>query len=401
MTPDPTLSRRSVLQGMCASAAVAAANQLWAPAAAFGATSDHTLVTIFLRGGLDGLSAVVPYGDARYWDARPTTGVVGAERFPLGGGFGLHPALAPLHELRGHLAVVHGAGHPMQNRSHFDSEAIIDAGAEVSGQLSGGWLARHLAGVDAAAAPLQAVGWGNARSSSLRGDDDAIAVGSLNSFGLASHGRDVDDVVTALRALYGQDDQLATPASATLDALGELTAIRKGAPERPETYPDTRLGRALFDVATTIKADAGLVAATIDTGGFDVHDAMGDVSDGRMTRLLDDLGRSLQAFARDLGGRMRKVTVVTLSEFGRRVRENGNGGTDHGRATAMFVLGDGIRAGVHGDWAGLDDEVLDRGDVPVVNDYRSVLADVLTRRVGGTDLKKVFPGFDHRPLGIA
>lgn len=395
------ITRRRVLQGMCSSAAAAAAHTLWAPAAAFASNADHTLVTVFLRGGMDGLSAVVPFADPRYRQARPNIAVEGADRLPLGRGFGLHPALKPLHELRSMLAVVHGSGQISSNRSHFDSMHIIETGGEAVGQFESGWLARHLAATNATAAPLHAVSWGNTPPASLNGNTSALSLGSLANFGLAADRRIADSVLATLRTLYGGDEALGNSAAATFAALDEVTRIRETAPEPAVEYPNSHLGRSLGEIARTIKADAGLVAATVDVGGWDTHEGMGNVDNGRMVNLLDDLGRSLHSFVRDLGGRMKNVTLVTMSEFGRRVQENGSGGVDHGRGTAMMVLGQGVKAGVHGDWAGLDEAALDQGDVPVVNDYRSVLADVLTGRMGGTDLAHVFPGWTHQRLGLA
>lgn len=395
-----TLSRRNLLAGVCAGAAVATANRLWAPAAAFAASADHTLVTLFLRGGLDGLSAVVPHDDARYHDLRPTIAVRGADQLPLGRGFGLHPALAPLHELRGMLAVVHATGQLHGTRSHFDAQQVIECGADGPRQLASGWLARHLAAVGATAAPLHAVAWGNTPPASLAGDPTAVSMTRLDDFGLASPGSVEQDALATLRALYGGSDLTAVRARATLAAIGRVESLRERVPATTVEYPTSTLGRALGEIARTIRAEEGLVAATVDVGGWDTHAGIGDAHNGYLARRLADLAGSLHAFAHDLGDRMRSTTVLVMSEFGRRVAENGSGGLDHGRGTAMFVLGDGVRAGVHGSWAGLDEEALDHGDVAVANDHRDLLADVLVDRMGGTDLARVLPGFRRRPLGV-
>lgn len=393
-------TRRAVLKGACLAATSAAMHQLWAPAAAFASDGRHTLVTIFLRGGLDGLSAVVPHGDERYFRARPGIAVHGTERLPLSRGFGLHPALAPLHELRDQLAVVHGSGAASANRSHFASTRIVDSGGEAATDLESGWLARHLLATGATAAPLHAVSWANTPAASLAGDQRALGLGRLDSFSLGARAKFADEVTATLRSLYGTDDSLGRGGRQTLDALEQVTRLRALPSEPAASYPTSHLGRSLAEIAHTIRADAGLVAATVDVGGWDTHTGMGDANGGRMANLLDDLGRSLHAFVADLGGRMRNVTVVTMSEFGRRVEQNGSGGVDHGRGTAMLVLGNGVRPGVHGQWVGLEEAALDRGDVPVVNDYRGVLGEILSRRVGGTDLATVFPGYAHRDLGL-
>lgn len=401
MATGPTLSRRRFVQGTCAVAAVASLRTALAPGAAFGAATDHTLVTIFLRGGIDGLSAVVPYADARYHDLRPTTRVPEAEDLPLGGGFGLHPALAPLHDLRDELAVVHSAGQADSTRSHFDAQEFVDSGLPGVKGAGSGWLARHVDAVGAAAAPLSVVTWGASPTPSLRSLREAVAFESIEDFSVNLPDELQAAGMASLRALYGTDDLLGQRARTTLDAIDQVASLR-GVIDRdaPSPYPDSRLGRGLREVALAIRSDVGLSAATLDVGGWDTHDGQGDAAGGELAPLLDDLARSLAAFRSDLGGRADKVTVVTLSEFGRRVEENGSQGTDHGRGTTMFVLGEGVNGGVHGDWRGLDDDALDRGDVPVTTDFRSVLAEVLTERVGGTDLATVFPGFTPSPRGV-
>lgn len=395
----PTITRRQLLKGACAAYAATITARLWTPGAAFAAdgNADHTLVTLFLRGGMDGLSAVVPVNDPRYHALRPTIAVPGAAGWMLDDTFGLHPALAPLYELRHMLAVIHAAGQPDPTRSHFDAMHHVESGLTNDGT---GWLTRHVTSAGLTAAPLHAVGWGASPPASLQGHTAAVSLNSLNSFHVDSAGQVREPLMAALRDLYGSNDPLSVGAKATFRAIDEVTHVREQGPEPTVEYPAGHLGRSLAEVARTIKADMGMVAATIDVGGWDTHERMGSQQDGRMFRLLDDLGRSIGSFAADLGDRFDNVTVVVLSEFGRPVAENGSHGLDHGRGNAMLVLGGGVAGGVYGDWLGLEDEVLDSGDVPTVNDYRHVLGEVVTARVGNPHIDQVFPNFTAQPLGF-
>lgn len=400
--PTPTVTRRRFVQGGCAAVAAATLQRALAPAAVFANHVDHTLVTIFLRGAMDGLSAAVPYDDARYHDLRPSIRVPEAASFPLGDGFGLHPSLAPLYPLRDKLAVVHSAGQDSGSRSHFDAQERVDSGIPEQLGAASGWLARHVAAVGGTAAPLSVVTWGLSPTPSLRSLDEAAALTSIETFALSAPAGLQAAGMQTLRNLYGSDDLLGRRARATLDAIEAVGGLRSGYdPSTTPAYPDTQLGRGLREVAHTIRSDVGLAAATLDVGGWDTHDGQGDASAGELTWQLDDLGRSLAAFADDLSDRLDRVTVVTLSEFGRRVAENGSGGTDHGTGTTMFVLGDGVVGGVHGDWLGLEDDATPRGDVPVTTDFRSVLSEILVDRLGGTDLATVFPDFTPAMRGIA
>lgn len=395
----PTITRRQLLKGACAAYAATMTARLWTPGAAFAAEgkADHTLVTLFLRGGMDGLSAVVPVNDARYHALRPTIAVPGATDWMLDDAFGLHPALAPLHELRDMLAVVPAAGQPDPTRSHFDAMHHVESGFTNDGT---GWLTRHVHSAGLTAAPLHAIGWGAAPPASLLGHSGALSMDSLNSFNVDTAGNVREPLMAALRDLYGSDDPLSQGARRTFRAMDEVAHVRETGPEPIVDYPTSHLGRSLADIARTIKAEVGLVAATVDVGGWDTHDRMGSQDGGRMFQLLDDLGRSLGSFASDLGARFDDVTLVVMSEFGRPLAENGSGGLDHGRGNAMLVLGGGVTGGVYGDWLGLEDDVLDTGDVPTVNDYRHVLGEVVSGRAGNPHVDQVFPDFTAEPFGF-
>ncbi|HEX9765330.1 MAG TPA: hypothetical protein VGA36_01105, partial [Nitriliruptorales bacterium] len=282
----PTLTRRQLLKGACAAYAATVTARLWTPGAAFAADglADHTLVTVFLRGGLDGLSAVVPVNDSTYHALRPTIAVPGAANWMLDDTFGLHPALAPLHELRDMLAVVHSTGQPEATRSHFDAMFNVESGTSDDGT---GWLTRHVRSAGLTAAPLHAVAWGSSPPASMLGHTGAVSLASIDSFHISSAGGVREPLLVALRDLYAGDDVLSGGAQATFRAIDEVANIREHGPQTAVTYPTSHLGRSLADIARTVKSDVGLVAATVDVGGWDTHEAMGNQSEGRMVRLLD------------------------------------------------------------------------------------------------------------------
>ncbi|MDP9797623.1 uncharacterized protein (DUF1501 family) [Catenuloplanes nepalensis] len=362
------------------------------------AAAPHTgdvLVVVSLRGGFDGLSAVVPVGDPDYYAARPGIAVP-KERIVAGDAmFGLHPALAPLVPLwqSGKLAAVHAVGQAAPNRSHFAAmEELERAAAGTS--VRTGWLDRMLGGLGATG-PLGGVAVGSARPHrTLAGPSPDLSLRAIDTFTLS--GESKGRMATALSALYsGVPAGLATPAHSAVGALAAVGALR--AVTSSVTYPDTELGRALRDVARLIKGNVGLVAAAVDSGDWDMHEGLG----ARMPGHLGRLAAALAAFAADTAGR--RVTLLTISEFGRRVAENGSGGLDHGYGNAMFVLGDGVRGGtVYGAWPGLGTGRLVNGDLAVTTDYRAVIGEILRKRCGvsATALSGVFPGINGRDLGL-
>lgn len=391
-----TLTRRTFARSACAGVVAAAATRLWTPTAAFaaGGQAERTLVVMFLRGGMDGLSALIPYGDPRYAEVRPTIGIPADQVLALDDTFGLHPAMAPLVDLYhdGHLAIVHSSGSVAGSRSHFEQQGRLESGDD---GLSGGsgWLARHLAATGAAAVPMHAMSWGNSTPASLQGDLGALSMPRLGNFNLATFGGLRDRTRTAMQQLYdGTDEVLSGPGLAALDAIDQVRVVREGMGEPTVEYPKGGLGNSLREIAGTIRADIGLAAATVDMGGWDIHAGAGDATSGPQASRLAELAGGLRAFADDLGPLMSRTTVVVMSEFGRRVHENASGGTDHGRGNLMFVLGEGVRGGIHGDWRGLDDDGLSDGDVPVTTDYRDVVAEVVAARHGASAfLGEVFP----------
>ncbi len=396
-TAPATMTRRTFAKSACAGVVAAAATRLWTPTAAFAADgqADRTLVVVFLRGGMDGLSALIPFGDPLYTTLRPTIGVPADQIIRLDATFGLHPAMAPLHDLYrdGHLALVHSSGSVVDSRSHFEQQATMEAGTTDGVAETTGWLARHLAATGVTAVPLHAMAWGNATPASLRGDLGALSMRNMGSFNLATFGGLRDRTRTAMRTLYsGTDETLSGPGLAALDAIDRVRGIRDGMGEPAVTYPKGGLATSLREIAGTIKADVGLSAATVDAGGWDIHAGAGDISSGTQAQRLADLAGTLRPFADDLGSWMARTTVVVMSEFGRRAAQNASGGTDHGRGNLMIVLGQGVRGGIHGDWRGLDDGALDRGDIPVTTDYRNIVGEVVASRHGAASyLDQVFP----------
>ncbi|HYN95441.1 MAG TPA: DUF1501 domain-containing protein [Pilimelia sp.] len=372
------------------------------------AYTGDTLVVLSLHGGFDGLSAVAPIGDPAYYRARPNLALPKSQVIAGDAMFGLHPALAPLLPMwqGGNLAAVHAVGQSDPTRSHFAAMEELERAAPGT-SLRTGWLDRML-GVAGAAAPLAGVALGNAMPSRLLAGPTAdVSMASIDGFTLAGDGKG-KPMAAALRNLYaGAPDVLAGPARAADSALSATAAVRAtGAyvPAAGAVYPATPLGAALRDVARLIKSDVGLIAAAVDSGDWDMHEGLGTAVQGQ--RMFDNLASTasaLAAFAADLGpAGMAAVTVVTVSEFGRRVQENGSRGTDHGHGNAMLLMGGGVRGGkVYGTWPGLAPAQLVAGDLAAVTDYRAVIGEILQQRCGFGSLADVFPGVAPTSLGLA
>ena len=354
--------------------------------ASFSKAPGRPIVHVFLRGGADGLNMVVPTHESAYFDARPTLAVRGAR--DLGGGFGLHPALASLFPFwdAGRLAIVHAVGTEDRSRSHFEAMAAMERGG-----ANGGWLARYLAATAPAdPSPLRAIAHGDTLPEMLRGGPPTLALSSLDDFRLAGG----PEFRRSLDAMYAHgDDAVRLAGRQTLGTLDTLHALDPGSyrPGHGAKYPDTGLATGLRQVAMLLRAEVGLEAACLDHGGWDTH--VGQA--GFQPRLMTELSEALAAFGTDLGSRLDGVTVVVMSEFGRRVGENAGLGTDHGRAVLAFLLGGGVRGGFHGPWPGLTD--LDAvGDLRIGTDARAVLASALRLR----DPSAVFPGVQAGLTGL-
>lgn len=369
---------------------------------------NKVLVVIFQRGAMDGLNAVVPFGEERYYQLRPTLAIprpdgTADSALDLDGFFGLHPALSPLKPIwdAGQLAIVHAAGSPDPTRSHFDAQDYMESGTPGRKSTRDGWLNRALA-PRADASPVRAVSLGTTLARTLRGPNDAVAIDNLASFQVAGAGATFESMYSATldRVLNGAGHE-------TFEAVKLIESVQKQpyAPGNGAQYPSNRLGRSLQQVARLIQAEAGLEVAFADMGGWDTHvnQAASQPTQGQLANLLGQFAAALAAFYADLGDRMEDVAVVTMSEFGRTARENGSRGTDHGHANVMFAFGGAIRGGkVYGRWPGLAPEQLYEGrDLALTTDFRDVLGELVARQLGVADLEPVFPG--HRPqfLGIA
>jgi uncharacterized protein (DUF1501 family) len=375
------------------------------------------LIAIFQRGAVDGLNMVVPFGDRTYYGVRPTIAIPkpGESRGPnqgaidLDGFFGLHPRMAPLEPFfkRGELAIVHASGSHDDTRSHFDAQDYMESATPGVKGTRDGWLNRYLHAKDHAerSSPFRAVALTQSLPRSLQGVAPALAIGQIGQFGIRA-GRDGDMMATGFESQYANaaDAVLGTTGKEAFDAVKMLqTANPQGySPSNGAEYPRSGYGEALRQIAQLIKADLGLEVAFAETGGWDDHRNEG-ASNGALAVRLDDFSRGLAAFAQDLGDRMADVVVVTMSEFGRTVRENGSGGTDHGHGNAMMILGGGVKGGrVYGKWPGLERDKLYEGrDLAITTDFRDVFAEAVTRHLGAKDISKIFPGYTYKkPVGF-
>ncbi len=372
--------------------------------AADAAARGKTLVVVFQRGAMDGLNAVVPYGDEMYHRLRPTIAIPSPRggskdaALDLDGHFGLHPALQPLLPLWNErsLGVVHAVGSPDATRSHFDAQDFMESGTPGRKSTEDGWMNRHLqAHANPAATPFRGVSLTPTLPRSMAGRAPTVAMGSIQEFVLRGGGS--SGVAQTFEDMYdgAVRNVIQGTGQQTFDALAFL---KKSDPARYRPaagvdYPRGRYGESLKQVAQLIKADVGLEVAFTEVGGWDHHAAEGGVQ-GQLANRLREFGQALFAFHRDLGERMRDVVVVSLTEFGRTVRENGNRGTDHGHASVSLVMGGGVSGGkVHGRWPGLAADKLYEGrDLAITTDFRDLLGEVLVRHLGARDMAQVFPG---------
>jgi uncharacterized protein (DUF1501 family) len=413
---NPMIGRRALLKaGALALVGLGAPPSFLLRAAGAERTAGggRVLVALFQRGAVDGLSMVVPHGDPAYYAARsgiaiPRPDAARADvALDLDGFFGLHPALAPLRPLwdERRLAAVHACGSPHSTRSHFDAQDFMETGTPGVKSTAEGWLTRALTASAAPVSAFRAVAFGSVLPRSLRGHPGALALPSVREFSVGQDGSMASDprgMRQSFEALYAERaaGDLGPTGRESFDAM---RALRAAAPERfapanGARYPRSRTGESLRQIAQLIKADVGLEVAFADSGGWDTHAAQGNER-GQLAARFTDLAESLAAFDRDLGARMADVLVLTMSEFGRTVRENGNRGTDHGHATAMLVLGGAVRGGrVLGRWPGLAPERLHEGrDLAVTTDFRDLFSEVAVRHLALDARAGLFPGFAADP----
>ncbi|PYO76365.1 MAG: hypothetical protein DMD63_14535 [Gemmatimonadetes bacterium] len=384
----------------------------------FNAPKGKVLICLFQRGAADGLNVVVPHGEKAYYAMRPSIAIpqpsnaVAGAAIDLDGFFGLHPSLAPFKALydRKMLAPVQAVGSPSTTRSHFDAQDYMETGTPDNKGTTDGWLNRYLAvkgtcdECNLAKTPFRAVSLTPQTPRILEGPSPTVAMNSLDEFSVRATGSSAE----RLEALYrtGSADLVHATGAETFDAVKMLRSAnpQKYLPQNGADYPRSQFGQRLLQIAQLIKANVGLEIAFADVGGWDTHVNQGN-STGQLAQRLDDFSKSISALVTDLGDRMDDVIVMTMSEFGRMARENGNRGTDHGHAGALFVIGGNVKGGkVHGKWPGLEQEQLYEGrDLALTTDFRSVFAEVVSHHMGAKTLDKIFPAFAASPrdfLGI-
>ena len=378
--------------------------------AAYGAVepSPRTkrLVVIFQRGAADGLNIVVPHGEQAYYSMRPSINIPKNAVLDLDGFFGLHPSLASFQPLwnQRHLAIVHAAGSPDPTRSHFDAQDFMESGTPGLKTTEDGWLNRSLHSLPASGenSAFRAIALGPSLPRILSGNEPAAAVNNINEFGVGGKNAGAAPIANTFEAMYEQsvDSVLHGPGKETFDAVKMLKSAdpAKYTPATGANYPRGRFGDSLRQLAQLIKANLGVQIAFADIGGWDHHVNEGSTQ-GQIANVLRDFSQSLAAFWMDLGDLGEDTVVVTMSEFGRTARENGNRGTDHGHANVMFVLGGPVKGGkVYGRWPGLDQSQLYEGrDLALTTDFRRVLGEGVYQHLGNKALDQVFPGFENQP----
>jgi uncharacterized protein (DUF1501 family) len=404
------ISRRNLFKTTGVLALGALSLPAWMPRIAFAAKDSapkgDTLVCIFQRGGMDGLNAVVPHGEKAYYASRdqlaipqPNVGDAKAA-LDLDGFFGLHPNLRLFKEIYDakQLAIVHAAGSPDPSHSHFDAMDFMERGTPGEKSIPTGWLARHLQSTASQnKSPFRAVGMGSMLQAALRGPVPATALASIAQFHLNGNTQEIAKFQTSLASLYQGDNFLDVQGTQTVDAINLLSKVAGSnyTPANGAKYPDGNYGKALMAVAQLIKSDLGVEVACIDLGGWDTHAGEGGADGGELPKLLLEFSQGIHAFYTDMGERMSRTTIVSMSEFGRRLQENNSHGTDHGHGNVMFIIGGGIQGGkVYGDWPGLEkNQLYGPGDLNVTTDYRDVLGEIVTNRLGNANLAAVFPNY--------
>ena len=367
------------------------------------------LIAIFQRGAVDGLNVVVPFGEGDYYQARPSIAIPRPGSgdnavIDLDGFFGFNPRLQPLKRFwdAHQLAIVHACGSPDTTRSHFDAQDYMETGTPGMKSTADGWLNRYLQTRRVeSATPFRAVALTGQVPRMLQGSSPALAMSQIGQFGIRA-GQSSEMANASFEALYASaaDRVLNGTGREAFDAIKMLKTNDplKYEPEHGADYPRSPFGQALKQIAQLIKANVGIEVAFADVGGWDTHVNQG-AGQGQLAGRLDDFSRSIAALVTDLGDRMEDTVVLTMSEFGRAVAENGNRGTDHGHGNAMMVIGGGVRGGrVHGKWPGLSREHRFEGrDLAVTTDFRDVFGEIVVRHLGVADARPIFPGYDVQP----
>ena len=404
-----SITRRAFLKGSAMAVVGTAAIPQFLARAGFGAAdsslANKRLIVVFQRGAADGLNIVVPHGEAAYYSLRPSINIPRQQVLDLNGLFGLHPSLISLMPLwqQKQLAIVHAAGSPDETRSHFDAQDYMESGTPGVKSTEDGWLNRTLqTEPNGADTPFRAVALGTSLPRILAGRAPALAVSNLNTFGIQGGNPSALPIGNTFEAMYAQsvDSVLHGTGKETFDAVKMLKSAdpQKYTPAPGANYPKGRFGDAMRQTAQLIKANVGVQVAFTDIGGWDHHVNEGAVQ-GQLGNVLREFADSISAFWTDLGNLAESTVLITMSEFGRTARENGNRGTDHGHANVMFVLGGPVRGGrVYGRWPGLDQSQLHEGrDLALTTDFRTVVGESVIRHLGNRDLNAVFPGFNNTP----
>jgi len=365
-----------------------------------------TLIAIFQRGAVDGLNMAVPFGESSYYDLRPSIAIPkpasgNAEAaIDLDGFFGLHPSMSSFKSLwdSKRLAIVHACGSPDNSRSHFDAQDYMESATPGVKSTKDGWLNRYLQTKDDVDnSSFRAVSMTTNMPRVLQGPAPAVAMARLSDFTIRA-GKSSANVQGGFEAIYGQksNDVLTGTGRETFEAVNYLKKANPAQyqPENGAQYPRNPFGNSLLQIAQLIKAGVGLEVAFTDIGGWDTHANQGN-SRGQLANLLQQFSLGIAALYQDLGQRMDDVVILTMSEFGRTVRENGNRGTDHGHANAMFVMGNSVRGGkVYGRWPGLkNDQLYEERDLALTTDFRDVFGEIATRHLGNKKSNSLFPGY--------
>lgn len=372
------------------------------------AATRKKLVILFQRGAADGLNVVVPYAEPSYYQMRPSIAIQQKDLLDLDGFFGLHPAMSSLMPFyrKGSLAIVHAAGSPDSTRSHFDAQDFMESGTPGVRSTPDGWLNRALQAEPTTrpVSPFRAVSLGGQLPRTLQGTVPAVAINNVQQFGVTvpgAHGA-VSPIASTFQSMYDVSSNSLLHGTGQ-EAFEAVRMLKSADPARYQpipgvTYPRTGFGNSLKQIAHLLKSNLGVEAAFADIGGWDTHQNQG-AAEGQLANRLREFSDTIAAFWRDMGDDAADITLVTMSEFGRTARQNGTGGTDHGHANVMFVLGASVRGGkVHGRWPGLAPEQLNEGrDLAVTTDYRRVLGEAAYRMLGCKHLQSVFPNAPNSP----
>lgn len=364
-------------------------------------SNPDILIYVFQRGAADGLSLVVPYADSNYYANRPTLAIPApgsgdGSVIDLDGFFGLNPdlfALMPIYQAQD-LAMIHACGSQDSTHSHFKTQAFIDRGT-VDSTIGSGWLARYANSYsNETESAFKSVAMNSAIPASLSGAESVVALSNIEGFDIIAPESESDLISHQLLDMFSGTQSLDRAAQSTFAAVDIVNGINTDdyPVENGALYPDSEFGNKLKDLAILIKSDIGIETASVDIGGWDTHDSQANA----LSQLAQDYANSIAAFYYDMGDRMANISVVTITEFGRRVAENGSGGTDHGTGNVAFIMGGGVNGGqVYRDWPGLsNNDLVGPGDLAPTTDYRTVVAELLDKRLFFNDHESVFPGFE-------